>query len=168
MSTTRTAPTDSTRPAGPHVGGWLSRLGAWSATHLRVVLTCWRFEAVYPDLGRQVESALSGGGWQDSGSQSIAARDLIAKDFAGLGSTALQVVVHDSARPVTADSAAQRVIAQITAELTADRERDDPRGRCPDRSTAQAVHDVGPGTGDRGQRAVGELQQGQPRRDDQV
>ena len=47
----------------------------------------------------QVESALSGAGWQDSGSQSVKARDVIAKEFAGLGSTALQVVVQDSKRP---------------------------------------------------------------------
>ena len=128
MSTTRTAPTDSTRPAGPHVGGWLSRLGAWSATHLRVVLTCWLIAvATFGAFAPQVESALSGGGWQDSGSQSIAARDLIAKDFAGLGSTALQVVVHDSTRPVTADpgrGAATRV------EHFAGRPHGDRSGRC--------------------------------------
>ena len=94
------------------MAGWLSRLGAWSATHLRVVLIGWLIAvAVFGAFAPQVESALSGAGWQDSGSQSVAARDVIAKDFAGLGSTALQVVVHDSTGPIASDPAAQRVIA---------------------------------------------------------
>ena len=65
----------------------------------------------------QVESALSGAGWQDSGSSSVKARDVIAKDFAGLGSTALQVVVHDKRGPIAAIPAAQQVIAKATALL---------------------------------------------------
>jgi RND superfamily putative drug exporter len=77
--------------------------------------------AAFGAFAPQVESVLSGGGWQDSGSQSIVARDLIAKDFAGLGSTALQVVVHDSTGSVVSDPAAQRVVARVTAALTADR-----------------------------------------------
>src|SRR6476619_7008903 len=121
MSTTRTAHEFPTKPTGPRGGGWLSRLGAWSATHLRVVLTGWLIAvATFGAFAPQVESVLSGGGWQDSGSQSIAARDLIAKDFAGLGPTALQVVVHDSTGPVASDPAAQRVIARVTASLKAD------------------------------------------------
>jgi putative drug exporter of the RND superfamily len=68
----------------------------------------------------RVESALSGAGWQDSGSSSVKARDVIAKDFAGLNSTALQVVVHDSSGPIAADPAAQQVISTATALLRAD------------------------------------------------
>jgi RND superfamily putative drug exporter len=96
-------------------------LGAWSARHLRIVLTGWLVAvAVFGAFAPQVESVLSGGGWQDSGSESIAARNLIAKEFAGLGSTALQVVVHDSNGSVTSDPAAQRVIARVIAVLKSD------------------------------------------------
>ena len=69
----------------------------------------------------QVMSALSGAGWQDSGSSSVQARDVIAKDFAGLGSTALQVVVVDKRGSVASDPAAQQVIRQAMALLQADK-----------------------------------------------
>ncbi len=107
--------------AVPPGEGWLSRLGAWSATHLRIVLIGWLIAvASFGAFAPQVESVLSGGGWQDSGSQSIAARNLLAKDFAGLDSTALQVVVHNAAGSVSSDRSAQRVIAHVTSLLTAD------------------------------------------------
>ncbi|UQX87456.1 MMPL family transporter [Jatrophihabitans telluris] len=122
MSTTRAAFTYPEAAAGAAPGGRMSRLGIWSATHLRVVLVGWLvIVGAFGAFAPQVESVLSGGGWQDSGSQSIAARDVIAKDFAGLGSTALQVVVHDSTRTIFSDPDAQRVIARITAALKDDR-----------------------------------------------
>ena len=49
------------------------------------------------------------------------ARDVIAKDFTGLGSTALQVVVYDSSGQVAIDPAAGKVVASVTALLKADR-----------------------------------------------
>jgi RND superfamily putative drug exporter len=121
MTTTRLAYNHRAKPAEPHGGGWLPRLGMWSARHLRVVLIGWLVAiAAFGAFAPQVESSLSGGGWQDSGSQSITARNRLAKDFAGLGSTALQVVVHDSKGSVVSDPVAQRVIAQVTAALKAD------------------------------------------------
>ncbi len=100
--------------------GLLTRLGAWSGTHLRLVLLGWLVVVgVFGAFAPQVESALSGAGWQDSGSQSVKARDLIAKEFAGLNSTALQVVVVDKTAIAT-DPAAQQVIAKATALLKAD------------------------------------------------
>jgi RND superfamily putative drug exporter len=69
----------------------------------------------------QVMSKLAGAGWQDSGSQSVAARSVIERDFAGMGSTALQVVVQDRQRPIAQDPAAQRVIAGAAGLLRADR-----------------------------------------------
>jgi putative drug exporter of the RND superfamily len=105
----------------PHAPGWLARLGAWSGTHLRVVLAGWLLVLVaFGAFAPQVESALSGAGWQDSGSQSVQARNLIAKNFAGLGSTALQVVVHDKVSSIATDPTAQQVIARATALLKAD------------------------------------------------
>jgi RND superfamily putative drug exporter len=101
--------------------GWLARLGAWAATHLAVVLLLWlAILAVFGAFAPRVESALSGAGWQDSTSSSVQAREVIARDFGGLGSTALQVVVHDSNGPIAADPTAQRAIAQASALLSAD------------------------------------------------
>jgi RND superfamily putative drug exporter len=121
MSTTSTATTHETKPAGAN-GGWLSRLGTWSATHLRIVFAGWLIAiAAFGAFAPQVESVLSGAGWQDSGSESIAARDVIAKDFAGLGSTALLAVVHDATGPLASDPRAERVIGRVTAVLQADR-----------------------------------------------
>ena len=119
----------STAPARPesaapveHVAGWLARLGAWSGTHIRMVLLGWLVVVgVFGAFAPQVQSALSGAGWQDSGSESVKARDLIAKEFAGVGSTALQVVVHDRAAAIPRDPAAQRVISRATSLLAADR-----------------------------------------------
>lgn len=101
--------------------GWLTRLGTWTGSHLGVVLLGWLvvlggFGAFAP----QVESALSGAGWQDSGSSSVQARDIITRDFAGLNSTALQVVVHSSAGPIATDPAAEQIIAKVTELLNAD------------------------------------------------
>jgi RND superfamily putative drug exporter len=99
----------------------LSRLGRWTGSHLRIVLIAWL--VVMAGLGAfapRVQSALSGAGWQDSGSSSVQARDVIAKDFAGLNSTALQVVVHDKAGPIASDPAARQIIARASALLSAD------------------------------------------------
>ena len=65
----------------------------------------------------RVEHALAGAGWQDSTSQSIRARDIVQHDFAGLGSTALQVVFVDHNGAIAADPAAQHVVAYVTRAL---------------------------------------------------
>ncbi|HZC52088.1 MAG TPA: MMPL family transporter [Mycobacterium sp.] len=110
-------PESATEPPGR-----LARLGAWAGGHLGVVLLAWLIVLVaFGAFAPQVESALSGAGWQDSSSQSVRARDLIAKNFAGLGSTSLQVVVHDKAGPIASDPVAQQAIAQATALLKADK-----------------------------------------------
>jgi RND superfamily putative drug exporter len=102
-----------TQPTG------LAGLGVWSATHLRTVLVLWLLVlAGFGAFAASVETALSGAGWEDSGSQS--ARDVIAKNFQGLGATALQVVVHDGSGPIAKDPAAQRIVARTAALLTAD------------------------------------------------
>src|SRR4051794_22558249 len=87
-----------------HVGP-LGRLGRWAATHQRGVMLAW--VAVVVCLGvlaPRVEQALSGGGWQADGSESVQARRLIDRHFDGQSSYALVVVVssrtQDSASPV--------------------------------------------------------------------
>ena len=65
----------------------------------------------------RVEHALAEAGWQDSTSQSIRARDIVQHDFAGLGSTALQVVFVDHNGAIAADPAAEHVVAYVTRAL---------------------------------------------------
>jgi putative drug exporter of the RND superfamily len=75
--------------------GPVGRLGAWTADHFRVVLVAWIVVAVgLGVLAPRVEHALSGAGWEASGSQSIEARKLIDANFGGQSSAALMVVVH--------------------------------------------------------------------------
>ncbi len=100
-----------------------ARLGAWAATHFRRVLTAWVLVIVaFGFFAVHVESALAGAGWQATGSQSVAARAVIQKDFSGLGATGLQVVIVDHHGPFASDPQAQAVMAKATQVL-----RSDPR-----------------------------------------
>jgi RND superfamily putative drug exporter len=76
--------------------------------------------AAFGFFAPRVQSALAGAGWQDSTSPSVAARNLIQHDFAGLGASALQVVVVDHRAPISTDPAAQTVVGRVTALLRAD------------------------------------------------
>jgi RND superfamily putative drug exporter len=81
--------------------GTIGRLGHWTATHFRAVLGSWLVIAVaFGVLAPRVETALSGAGWEASGSQSVRARNLIDRNFRGLGSYGLMVVVHSRTRTV--------------------------------------------------------------------
>src|SRR5690349_16539434 len=100
----------STTPTSLSNLGIFGRLGRWSAQHRRAVFLGWAtliiaLGAVAP----RVEHALSGGGWQADGSQSVAARALIERHFGGQGSYALAVVVS-SARNTAGDPAFRRAI----------------------------------------------------------
>ena len=100
-----------------------ARLGAWSATHFRRVLIVWLLViAAFGIFAVHVENALAGAGWQASGSQSVAARAVIEKNFAGLGATGLQVVIVDHRGPISSDPRAQAIVAKATRVL-----RSDPR-----------------------------------------
>jgi RND superfamily putative drug exporter len=72
--------------------GPIGRLGRYTATHFRTVAIAWAIVAV--GLGvfaPKVETALSGAGWQANGSESVQARALIQRNFAGLSSSALMI-----------------------------------------------------------------------------
>jgi RND superfamily putative drug exporter len=100
----------------------MSRLGAWAASHLRAVLLIWLGVLIlFGVFAPKVQSSLAGAGWEDSTSQSVAARNLIQRDFSGLGSSALQVVVVDHNAPLGSDPAAQTVLAKVTEMLQADK-----------------------------------------------
>jgi RND superfamily putative drug exporter len=75
--------------------GPIGRLGRWTATHFRLVLLAWVLVAIgLGMLAPRVEHALSGAGWEAAGSESVKARELVDRNFAGLGSYGLMVVVH--------------------------------------------------------------------------
>jgi len=101
--------------------GPIGRLGRWSATHARWVFIAWAIIVVgLGILAPRVETALSGAGWQDSGSQSVQARNLIQANFAGNSSSALMVVVH-SPTLTTTDAAFVSTIGRSEAVLHSDR-----------------------------------------------
>ena len=100
--------------------GPVGRLGRYTATHFRVVVIAWAVIAVALGFfAPKVEKALSGAGWEASGSQSVQARKVIDKDFAGLSSSALMVVVHSDNSTVSAPAFKQAISAAQTT-LSAD------------------------------------------------
>ena len=75
--------------------GPIGRLGGWTARHFKVVVAAWIAIAI--GLGAfapRVEHALSGAGWEASGSESVQARALVQERFGGQSSFALMAVVH--------------------------------------------------------------------------
>jgi RND superfamily putative drug exporter len=85
------------QPVGAVPVGAFGRLGRYTATHFGVVLLAWL--VVAGGLGvfaPKVEKALSGTGWEVTGSDSVQARDVIADRFQGMTSYGLTVVVHSS------------------------------------------------------------------------
>ena len=113
----RPAPPQEHR-AGQELGP-LGRLGGWTAGHVRVVALAW--VAVAVGLGvfaPKVEHALSGAGWEASGSESVEARELIQASFAGLSSQALIVVVHSEGQTLS-DPGFRQVVARVERILRA-------------------------------------------------
>lgn len=98
--------------------GPVGKLGRYTATHFQVVLAGWLIVAI--GLGffaPRVESALSGAGWETTGSQSVQARNLINRDFAGLSSYALMTVIHSPSETVKSP-AFRRAIANVELTLS--------------------------------------------------
>ena len=69
-------------------------------------------------LAPQVEQALSGAGWEASGSESVHARRLVQENLGGLSSQAFMVVVHSDTQ-TTADPGFRQVLASVAARLRA-------------------------------------------------
>ena len=115
-----TAPAAEAYPHGVNVGP-IGRLGRFSATHFRGVLVGWLLIAlVLGFFAPRVETALSGAGWETTGSQSVQARQLIDKNFKGLSSYALMTVVYSPSKTVT-NPAFQAVLRNVEHTLKADR-----------------------------------------------
>ena len=115
-----TAPAPPPTPDDEAGYGPLGRLGFWTAGHFRTVLISWVLIAVgFGVFAPRAQHALAGAGWEASGSESVAARQLVDRQFAGLSAAALQVVVHSDTRPVT-DVAVRPVLTRAEQLLAAD------------------------------------------------
>ena len=122
MSTTavpRAAVPAGSRSSTGRTSGPIGRLGRYTATHFRTVLVGWLVVAVVLGFfAPRVESALSGAGWEASGSQSVQARKLVERDFAGLGSYGLMTVVYSPTQTV-GSPAFSSAIARVEQTLKA-------------------------------------------------
>jgi RND superfamily putative drug exporter len=100
--------------------GPVGRLGRWSATHARAVFIGWAIVVIaLGALAPRVEHALSGAGWEDTGSESVAARALAQENFGGNSSSALMVVLHSDTL-TTGDPAFRAAVAEVGTTLEAD------------------------------------------------
>src|SRR4051794_28042869 len=98
--------------------GVLGRLSGWTAGHFRIVATAWVVIAVgLGVVAPRAEKALSGAGWEATGSESVQARALIDRDFHGSGTYGPVVVVHTRGRTVS-DPVFARVLRRVEAELS--------------------------------------------------
>ncbi len=110
-----TEPDHTTIDAGP-----LGRIGVWVTDHARITGGVWLLLIVaLGAFAPQVESSLSGAGWQDDGSESVAVRELAQEHFGGNASSAIQVVVHSTDEPLTS-AAGTDVLAEATRILEGD------------------------------------------------
>ena len=100
--------------------GPIGRLGRYTATHFRVVLIAWLLVAVVLGFfATRVETALSGAGWETTGSQSVQARQLVDRNFHGLSSYALLTVISSPTKSVS-DPAFQSAVAGVERRLRGD------------------------------------------------
>ena len=100
--------------------GPIGRLGRYTATHFRIVLVGWLVVALgLGFLAPRVETALSGAGWETTGSQSVQARQLIDKNFRGLSSYGLMTVVYSPTQTIN-DPAFRSTIGKVESTLRTD------------------------------------------------
>ena len=100
--------------------GPIGRLGRFAAEHVRAITVAWAIVAVaLAAFAPKVETALSGAGWQADGSESVQARTLIGRDFAGRSSSALMVVVHSRSVTTSAPEFRQALL-RVERLLAAD------------------------------------------------
>jgi RND superfamily putative drug exporter len=100
--------------------GPIGRLGRFAATHRAAVFATWAVVAVgLGFLAPRVETALSGAGWEATGSESVAVRKQVDAAFGGAGAYGLQVAVH-SQRLSAEDSAFRRSLRSVERALSAD------------------------------------------------
>ncbi|HET7416779.1 MAG TPA: MMPL family transporter [Solirubrobacterales bacterium] len=100
--------------------GPLGRLGRFAATHRRRVFIAWLLLALgLGFLAPRAEHALSGAGWEATGSESVAVRKQVNAAFGGAGAYGLQVAVHSN-RLAAGDPRFSRAVAAVERTLAAD------------------------------------------------
>src|SRR5947208_2796964 len=100
--------------------GPIGTLGRWTATHFGAVAVAWILVAVGLGIfAPRVEKALSGAGWEATGSESVEARQLIDKNFNGLGNYAQMVVIHAPHKTVS-NPAFRLALRRVEAKLKSD------------------------------------------------
>jgi RND superfamily putative drug exporter len=122
--------------------GPIGRLGRYTATHFRVVALLWVVLAV--GLGvfaPKVELALSGAGWEATGSESLRVRETVDREFGGLSSSALMVVLHSETKTAN-DPSFKAAIADAQRTLAADARVTDVVAPRPGQSISQDGHTV--------------------------
>ncbi|MFT4049499.1 MAG: MMPL family transporter [Solirubrobacterales bacterium] len=100
--------------------GPIGRMGRWVAGHFRAVAITWvLLVLVLGFFAPRVETALSGAGWEASGSQSVAAREIVDAKFDGFGGYGLMVAVHSDSQTVS-DPGFGAVVAKVSKILESD------------------------------------------------
>jgi RND superfamily putative drug exporter len=95
-------------------------MGAFMADHFRAVMVAWAVVIVALGIfAPRVETALSGAGWEAAGSESVAARQVVDREFGGFGGYGLMTVVHSETVRVS-DPAFKQVLAEVTQIMEAD------------------------------------------------
>jgi RND superfamily putative drug exporter len=95
----------------------LARLGRWSRGHRGLVVVLWAvFTVGLAVFAPRLQGALSGAMWEVNGSDSLAARKLIERDFGGFSSQSAVVVVHSESL-TTGTAEFDAVVARATAVL---------------------------------------------------
>jgi len=140
---TQPTPTPSFPPQAPASYGPLGRLGRWAAVNRRAMFIAWAVLIVaLGAFAPKVEHALSGAGWEATGSESVQVRDLVQEEFGGLNSTGLMVAMRSDA-DTAASPAFQERIRAVAAVLQGD-----------DRVSQVALPDAQAGTVSRDGRTV--------------
>jgi putative drug exporter of the RND superfamily len=121
MSTKVAAPTLKDRPVEEKSGlGPIGRLGRAAATHRGATFAIWAVIAVALGfLAPRAETALSGAGWEATGSESVVVRKQVDAAFGGAGAYGLQVAVH-SERLAASDPRFRRTVASVERLLASD------------------------------------------------
>lgn len=100
--------------------GPIGRMGRWMAGHFRAVAIAWvLLVIVLGFFAPRVETALSGAGWEASGSESVTARGVVDAKFGGFGGYGLMVAVNSKSQRV-GDAGYDAVVAKVTRVLAAD------------------------------------------------
>lgn len=121
MAVQAAAPTLKDRPEATRAKlGPIGRLGRLAATHRAATFAIWALIAVALGfLAPRAETALSGAGWEATGSESVAVRKQVDAAFGGAGAYGLQVAVH-SERLAATDPRFRRTVASVERVLASD------------------------------------------------